>query len=56
MLIIVSCSIYDEDFIIDKEIIAINQIGRFFSDLKIHFLLKKYQIKQVKIFNGGFFN
>ena len=45
-----------EDFIIDKEIIAINQIGRFFSDLKIHFLLKKYQIKQVHIFNGGFFN
>ncbi len=45
-----------EDFIIDKEIIAINEIGRFFSDLKIHFLLKKYQIKQIQIFSGGFFN
>ena len=27
-----------EDFIIDKEIIAINQIGRSLTDLKIHFL------------------
>ena len=45
-----------EDFIFDKEIIAINNIGRFLSDLKIHFLLKKYQIKQVQIFNVGFFN
>ena len=45
-----------EDFIIDKEIIAINQIKRSLTDLKIHFLLKKYQIKQVQISNGGFFN
>ena len=45
-----------ENFIIDKEIIAINHIGRFLSDLKIHFLLKKYQIKLVQIYNGGFFN
>ena len=45
-----------EDFIIDKEIIAINQIGRFLTDLKIHFLLKKYKIKQVQISAGGFFN
>jgi len=45
-----------ENFIIDKEIIAINQIGRFLTDLKIHFLLKKYKIKQVQISAGGFFN
>ena len=45
-----------EDFIFDKEIIAINNIGRFFSDLKIHFLLAKYRIKQVQIHNIGFFN
>ena len=45
-----------EDFIFDKEIIAIDNIGRFFSDLKIHFLLAKYRIKQIQIHNGGFFN
>ena len=45
-----------EDFIFDKEIIAINDFGRFFSDLKIHFLLAKYRIKQVQIHNIGFFN
>ena len=41
-----------EDFIFDKEIIAINEIGRFLSDLKIHFLLKKYQIKQKNKYYG----
>ena len=45
-----------EDFIIDKEIIAINTIGRFFSDLKINFLLGRHPIKQVQIQNIGFFN
>ncbi len=45
-----------EDFIFDKEIIAINNIGRFLSDLKIHFLLAKYRIKQVQIHNIGFVN
>ena len=45
-----------EDFISDKELIGINKLGRFFSDLKIHFLLAKYRIKQVQIHNAGFFN
>ena len=39
-----------EDFILDKEIIAINSIGRLLSDLKIHFLLKKYQIISILFF------
>ena len=45
-----------EDFMIDKELIAINTIGRFFSDLKINFLLGRHPIKQVQIQNIGFFN
>ena len=38
-----------EDFMIDKELIAINNIGRFLSDLKINFLLGRYPIKQIQI-------
>ena len=48
-----------ENFIIDKEIIAINDIGRSFSGLKMlkmHFLLAKYRIKQVQIDQMGFYN
>jgi hypothetical protein len=45
-----------EDFMIDKELIAINTIGRFFSDLKINFLLGRHPIKQTQIQNIGFFN
>ncbi len=45
-----------EDFMIDKELIAINNIGRFLSDLKINFLLGRYPIKQVQIQNIGFYN
>ena len=45
-----------EDFMIDKELIAINNIGRFLSDLKINFLLGRYPIKQIQIQNIGFYN
>ena len=45
-----------EDFMIDKELIAINNIGRFLSDLKINFLLRRYPIKQIQIQNIGFYN
>jgi len=42
-----------EDFMIGKELIAINGIGRFLSDLKINFLLGRHPIKQVQIQNIG---
>ena len=45
-----------EDFMIGKELIAINNIGRFLSDLKINFLLGRHPIKQVQIQNIGFHN
>ena len=45
-----------EDFMIGKELIAINNIGRFLSDLKINFLLGRYPIKQIQIQNIGFYN
>ena len=45
-----------EDFMIDKELIAINNINRFLSDLKINFLLGRYSIKQIQIQNIGFYN
>ena len=45
-----------EDFMIGKELIAINNIGRFLSDLKINFLLGRHPIKQVQIQNIGFYN
>ena len=45
-----------EDFMIDKELIAINNVGRFLSDLKINFLLGRYPIKQIQIQNIGFHN
>ena len=45
-----------EDFMIDKELIAINNIGRFLSDLKINFLLGRYPIKQIQIQNIGIYN
>ena len=45
-----------ENFMIGKELIAINNIGRFFSDLKINFLLGRHPIKQTQIQNIGFFN
>ena len=45
-----------KDFMVGKELIAINNIGRSISDLKINFLLARYPIKQVQIINVGFFN
>ena len=45
-----------EDFMIGKELIAINKIGRLLSDLKINFLLGRHPIKQVQIQNIGFYN
>ena len=45
-----------EDFMIDKELIALNNISRFLSDLKINFLLGRHPIKQIQIQNVGFFN
>ena len=37
----------------DKDIIAINAFGRTFNDLKIHFLFKYFNIKQILISNIG---
>ena len=45
-----------EDFMIGKELIAINTIGRMLSDLKINFLLGRHPIKHVQIHNIGFHN
>ena len=45
-----------KDFMVGKELIAINKLGRRFSDLKIHLLLAKYRIKQVLITDKGFVN
>ena len=45
-----------KDFMIGKELIAINKIGRLLSDLKINFLLGRHPIKQVQIQNIGFYN
>ena len=42
-----------KDFMNGKELIAINGFGRRFHDIKIHFLLAKYQIRQVLISNSG---
>jgi hypothetical protein len=45
-----------KDFMIGKELIAINKIGRMLSDLKINFLLGRHPIKQVQIHNVGIHN
>jgi hypothetical protein len=45
-----------EDFMIGKELIAINTIGRLLSDLKMNFLLGRHSIKHVQIHNIGFHN
>jgi hypothetical protein len=37
----------------DKDIIGINSFGRTLKELKAHFLLKKYNIKQIQISNLG---
>ena len=41
------------NFMQDKNIIAINSFGRSFNDLKIHFLFKYFNIKQVQISDVG---
>jgi hypothetical protein len=41
------------DFLNDKELIVINHFGRYFSSFKIHYLLKKFKIKQIQISNVG---
>ena len=40
-------------FMFDKDIIGINSFGRTLKELKAHFLLKKYNIKQIQISNIG---
>jgi|TARA_B100001971_G_scaffold208269_1_gene229839 hypothetical protein len=45
-----------EDFMIGKELIAINCIKRTLSFLKINFLLARHQIKHVQLHNIGFYN
>ena len=42
-----------KNFMQDKNIIAINSFERTFNDLKIHFLFKYFNIKQVQISNIG---
>jgi len=42
-----------KNFMQDKNIIAINSFGRTFNDLKIHFLFKYFNIKQIQISNIG---
>ena len=42
-----------KNFMQDKNIIAINSFGRTFNDLKIHFLFKYFNIKQVQISDVG---
>ena len=44
---------YFKNFMQDKNIIAINSFGRTFNDLKIHFLFKYFNIKQVQISDVG---
>ena len=41
------------DFLDDKELLAINCFGRYFQSIKVHYLLKKFKIKQVQISNVG---
>ena len=41
------------DFLDDKELLAINAFGRYFGSIKVHYLLKKFKIKQVQISNVG---
>ena len=42
-----------KNFMIDKDLITINLFGRSFNEIKIHFLLKYFKIKQVRISNIG---
>mgnify|MGYP006209317897 CR=1 FL=1 len=41
------------DFLNDKELLVVNCFGRYFPSIKIHYLLKKFKIKQVQLTNVG---
>ena len=41
------------NFLNDKDLLVINFFGRYFSEIKIHYLLKKFKIKQIQITNVG---
>ncbi len=45
-----------KDFMLDKEIIGIQNLSRNISDLRIHYLIAKFNIIQIIISNFGFFN
>ncbi len=45
-----------KDFMLDKEIIGIQNLSRNISDLRIHYLMAKFNIIQIMISNFGFFN
>ena len=38
-----------KNFMMDKNIVAINNLGRYFADIPLHFLLSKYKIKQIQV-------
>ena len=42
-----------ENFLKDKEIVSISNFRKLFQDLKTHYLMKKYKIKQIQILNFG---
>jgi len=44
------------DFLNDKDLLVINFFGRYFPQIKIHYLLKKFKIKQIQITNVGQIN
>ena len=44
------------EFLIDKDILVINNFGRTFKDIKLHFFLKYKNIKMVQISNIGYPN
>ena len=44
------------EFLKDKDIIVISNIGKCLNSLKIHFFLKIKKIKMIQISNIGFFN
>jgi len=45
-----------KNFMIDKKIIGIHNLGRNISDITVHYVLAKYNISQVVVSNIGFFN
>ena len=45
-----------KDFMLNKEIIGIQNLSRNISDLRIHYLIAKFNIIQIIISNFGFFN